>query len=308
MNVRGNFSDFFDTTMLPAMDAKIDEGIKQKPPMFNVILREDSTTRSIKQYSGVTGVGPLRLVNEGADTDTDTIVQLFDKTMRPAKYGLGVAATRELVDDDQFGVISDRAEALGLSVSQTMEIQAASVLNNAFDATNYAGPDGVALCSASHLLVKGGGLQSNILAVAADLDVTSLEQALTDWETIKTQEGFFQSLGTPRLLAAPANRWNGIEILRSDRRSDTANNATNAFKYTENGGVPDLLIWAQLTDPDAWFLVAPPKQTQLVWLWRKKPYTTRDYNEKNETGVVYKRYRADFGFYGWKGVYGTPGA
>ena len=308
MNVRGNFSDFFDTTMLPAMDALIDTGMQEVPPMYNRILDEDNTTRSIKQYSGVSGVGLLQTVNEGGDTNTDTMVQLFDKTLRPGKFGLGVGASKELVEDDHWGIIKKRAVALGISTGQTIEIQGASVMNNAFDVTNYPGPDGKALCSATHPLVKGGGTQSNLLSSAADLDVTSLELALTDWETIKTQEGFYQTWPTPRLLVAPLNRWNAVEILKSPMRSDTANHATNAFKYSEDGGVPELLVWKFLTDPDAWFLVAAPAQTELVWLWRKKPYTSSDYTEKNETGIVYKRYRADFGFYGWKGVYGTPGA
>lgn len=305
MNVRGNFSDFFDTTMLPAMEAKIDEGRQMKPPMYNQLLREVSTDRSIKQFSGVTGVGLLRQINEGGDADTDTIVQMFDSTHRPLKYGLGIAASKELVDDDKFDVITDRSVALGISESQTVEVQAASIFNNAFTAI---GPDGKPLCALDHPLVKAGGVQNNMLAVSADLDITSLELALTDWETQKTPEGFFQTWPNPRLLVAPPNRWNATEILRSPMRSDTTNNAINAFKYTENGGVPELLVWAQLTDPDAWFLVAPPAQTQLIWLWRKKPYTTNDYVEKNETGVVYRRYRAVPGFYGYKGVYGTAGA
>lgn len=308
MNTRGNFSDFFFETMLPAMDAKIDEGRQMKTPMYNQILREISTDRSIKQFSGVTGVGLLRAVTEGGDTDTDTILQMFDSTFRPVKYGLGVAASAELVEDDKFDVITDRSVALGISESQTVEVQAAGILNNGFDATNYPGPDAKALFSATHPLVKAGGSQSNLLSVAADLDVTSLELALTDWETQKTPEGFFQTWPNPRLLVAPANRWNATEILKSPMRSDTTNNTTNAFKFTENGGIPELMVWAQLSDPDAWFLLAPPSQTNLIWLWRKKPYTRSDYFEKNEVGTVYRRYRAIPGFYGFKGTYGTPGA
>lgn len=304
MNVRGQFSDFFFETQLPAMDAKIDEGRQMKPSVFNQILREVSTDRSIKQYSGVTGVGLLRYVGEGQDADTDNIMQMFDSTFRPVKYRLGIQATKELVEDDKFDIIGDRSVALGISESQTIEVQGASVMNNAFTAI---GPDGVPLCAVNHPLAKAGGVQNNTMA-AADLDVTSLELALTDWELQRTPEGFLQMWPNPRVLVHPSNRWNATEILKSPMRSDTANNTTNAFKNAESGGIPDLIVWGQLTDPDTWFLVAPPAQTQLIWLWRKKGYTTSDYYEKSETGVVYRGYRAVPGFYGYKGVYGVPGA
>jgi hypothetical protein len=43
-------------------------------------------------------------------------------------------------------------------------------------------------------------------------------------------------------------------------------------------------------------------------VWRKQPYTKDDYDEKKETGTMYLRYRATYGFHGWRGIYGTPGA
>ncbi len=305
MMIRGQFRDFFFETMLPALNAKVWATYKAKPRLYNRLLRVDSTSRSIEQFSQMTGVGLFNEVKEGADTLTDTMIQGFDKTFKPLKFGLGIAASQELVEDDKIGIVSRRSVALANSAVQTIEIQSASVYNNGFVGV---GPDGQPLFSASHPLVKVGGVQNNILAVPADLDITSLELALTDWETIKTAEGFFQSSPTPRLLVQPANRWNAYEILKSPGRSDTANNTTNAFKYAENGGIEQIIIWAQLSDPDAWFLVAPPDETELLWLWRKQPYTKPDYIEKNETGYVYMRYRADYGYYGWKGVYGTPGA
>lgn len=306
MQIRGQFSDFFFETMLPALNAKIWATFKAKPRQFDKLMRVETTSRSIEQFAQVAGVGLPTLIEEGEDIGTDSMVQGYHKTFKPAKYGLGIAASQELVEDDKVGVISRRSVALANSINQAREIQAASVYNNAFD-TNYALPDACALCSASHPLVKAGGTQSNLLSVAADLDVASLELALTDWELMKTHEGFLQMLPTPRLLVASANRWNAAEILQSQMRSDTANNATNAFRYTESGGTIDPIIWAYLTDPDAWFLVAPPEETEIVWLDRKPPYTKSDYVEKSETGYVYMRYRADYGPYGWRGVYGTPG-
>jgi hypothetical protein len=307
MMVRGNFSDFFDTTMLPALNAKIWKTFNAKQQLYSQLLNVDTTGRMIEQFSQMAGVGLASKIGEGADTPVDTFVQGFNKTFKPAKYGLGIAASQELVEDDQVGIISKRAVALANSINQTIETQGASVYNNAFDGTNFAGPDGKALCASDHPLVKSGGTQTN-LGTAADLDVTSLELALTDWELTKTHEGFLKMSPTPRLLVAPANRWNVFEILKSQMRSDTANNTANAFKYTENGGTIEPIVWSFLTDPDAWFLVAPASDTETMWLWRKQPYTKSDYLEIKEIGYVFMRYRADFGFFGWSGIWGNAGA
>jgi hypothetical protein len=305
MQIRGQFSDFFFETMLPALNAKIWQNFKAKPKMYDKLMHVDSTGRSIEQYAQMAGVGLPSQIAEGAETPLDTMVQGFNKTYKPLKYGLGIAASQELVEDDKFGVISRRTIALSNSINQAIEIQAAGVYNNGFTATIL---DGQPLFSASHPLVKAGGVQNNLLSVAADLDPASLELALTDWELTRSQEGFLQMLPTPRVVVASANRWNVAEILKSQQRSDTANNATNAFKYTEAGGTIESLVWPYLTDPDGWFLVAPPDETEILWLWRKQPYTKSDYVENKETGFVFMRYRADFGPYGYRGVYGTPGA
>jgi hypothetical protein len=184
------------------------------------------------------------------------------------------------------------------------------VLNNGFDGTNFPLPDGKALFASDHPLVKAGGTQANLISVAADLDVASLEIGLTDWELIKTHEGFLQMLPTPRVLVSAQNRWNVTEILKSQTRSDTANRVSiNAFQEgNETGSTIQPLVWSYLTDVDAWFLVAPAAETGLVWLDRLAPYTTSDYFEKSETGIMFMRYRADYGATHWGGVYGSPGA
>ena len=311
MQVRGSFSDFFFETMLPALNAKIWQNFRAKKFLYNVLLNTDTTTRSIEQYALMAGVGLPALVAETEDTPTDTFVQGWYTNFKPAKYGLGIAASQELVEDDKFGIISRRAVALSNSIYQLREIQGASVYNNAFDTTGaYYLADGVALCSSSHPLIKAGGVQNNLLSTAADLDVGSLELALTDWELTKTHEGFLQMLPTPRVLVASANRWNVTEILKSQTRSDTANRVSlNAFREgTETGAAIEPITWPYLTDPDSWFLVAPASETETLWLDRKAPYTKSDYVEKNETGYVYMRYRATYGAFGWRGVYGTQGA
>ena len=308
MQLRGQFQDFFYETALPALNAKVFQTFKAKPPMFKKILDTMTTTRSIEQFSQVTGVGLPLLVGEAEDISVDTMVQGFNRTLRPLKYALGIACSQELVEDDKMGIVAKRAVALANSVSQLREIQGASVLNNAFDGTNFPGPDGKALCASDHPLVKSGGIQNNLISVPADLDVPSLELALTDYELIKTPEGFLQQLSKPKLLTASMNRWNQAEILKSQMRSDTANHTANAFDYTEQGGAIEGMTWSFLSDPDAWFLVAPPTETNMLWLDRKAPATDSDFVKKNQTGFLYISYRAIVGHYGWLGVYGSPGA
>lgn len=292
--------------MYPALVGSIWQSFEAKPKQALKLLRVESTTKKIVQKAGVTGVGLPTFVEEGADTPTDTMIPLPAKTFRMLKYGLGIGASREIIADDDHGLMTRRSEILGESIAESIEIQGFSVFNNAFDATNYPTPDGVALLSASHPAYKAGGLRSNLLGTPADLDQDSLELMLIDWENLTDHRGFFQMNPDPVLLVPPNYRFTAMEITKSDQRSDSANNAINALKYAETGPLR-VMVSPYLTDPDAWFLVSP-KRNELYWFWRERPYPSKDYWEKSETGVVYLRYRADYGAAGDRGIMGTPGA
>lgn len=307
MIIRGNFSDFFFETALPAMRAIVRQNYKKKRKVYREVFAMDSSDRSIEQFSQISGVGLAVEISETGEARMDQPVQGYDSLFRHRKFGLGVEISQEMVEDDKFGLVRQMTTDLADSVDETVNIDAASTFNNGFSGS-YLGPDGVALFSASHPLVKAGGVQSNILSVAADLDVTSLELALTDWETMKRHNGHQITLPTPRLLATAANRWNAHEILKGSWRSDTANRTTNAFQYAEEGPVDKILVWSYLTDPDAWFLVAPPEQTGLVWFWRRKPYQQGFADDRTERGGNIIRYRKSHGWKDYLGVYGTPGA
>ena len=86
--------------------------------------------------------------------------------------------TEEAVEDNLYDRLSSRyTRALARSMAHTKQVKAAAVLNNAFTAGASAGGDGVALCDASHPLTNGGTF-NNEPSTAADLNETSLEDAL----------------------------------------------------------------------------------------------------------------------------------
>jgi hypothetical protein len=87
--------------------------------------------------------------------------------------------TEEAIEDNLYDRLASRyTKALARSMSQTKQVKAAAVLNNAFDST-YTGGDGLELCSTAHTLANGSTFR-NELSTAADLNETSLEQALID--------------------------------------------------------------------------------------------------------------------------------
>ena len=72
-------------------------------------------------------------------------------------------------------------------MAQTKQIKAAAILNNAFTAGASAIGDGAALCSTrTHSL---SGNQTNLLATAADLNETSLEQMLIEIAGMTDERG-----------------------------------------------------------------------------------------------------------------------
>lgn len=306
MIIRGQFSDFFLETMLPALNTVIWNRYRRYPDQYSQIFDVHTSTRGIEQTSQVSGLGLFTDIPEGAPVRYDQPVQGFDKTFVHSRFGLGFKVSQDVVEDDKINLVAKMAVELGRSAKESIEIDAASTFNNGFDPA-YPGPDGQPLFSANHPLVKAGGVQSNILSVPADLDVVSLELALTDFETQKDSSGKLIHVPCSKVVVHPANRWNVHEILRSAMRSDTANNTTNAFQYAVDG-LPKPFVWRYLTDPDAWFLCAEPGDTGLLWFWRRKPYTKGDFDFDTETGKTAMRYKKSHGWSDFYGVYGTPGA
>jgi len=293
--------------MLPAVNPLRDRLYREYPEIFPRVFRVDPSTRSIEQFSDISGVGLAQQIDEGAPVRTDTPLQGFSGTFTHTKHGLSIPITRETVADDKMGLVKKMIRSLVRSIKETREYRAVSHLNNAFDASGFPGPDGKALCSATHPLYKSGGVQSNLLAVAADMDVASIQLMLTMFHTMKDPAGLFWNVPAKNIIYHPDNEFNAIEILDSKMRSDTANHTTNALNEWRDGKL-NRINYRHLSDPDAWFISADPEDTGLIWYDREKPYKDRWYDELGEVMYEIMRYRAVSGFENFNGIAGTPGA
>jgi Mu-like prophage major head subunit gpT len=306
MEVIGNFSDFYGPSMLPALRAVIDRGYKADPQQYPSIFNVLASTRSIEQFSQVSGVNRFVEIDEGQAITRDQPVQGYKSTFQHKRYGLAVATTIDMVEDDKWDLIGNMHRDLGWSGNETQELDAVSTFNNGFN-SSYPGPDGVALFSASHPLYKYGGNQSNLMT-AADLDMLSLQVALTAFELMKRPSGEYIHVPAKKLIVSATNRWISYALLRSQDDPTTADRSVNPLRAAKDGMLTPF-IWKYLAtgSPNAWFLAAEPQNTGLVWFWRKKPYTKSWTDDDTEVGVVGMRYKKSHGWNNYVGVIGNQG-
>lgn len=302
LQVRTQFGDLYLSDALPAIEEIIQNKFDLYNPVGPAIFKMKGSGRSIEQSTGVSGFGRFVETAEGSAYSSDIAYQRFDKTYTHLKYTLGFKVTEEMIEDDEYGIIEGYASALAKSAQDTREIHASSIFNEAFSATNFTGGDGLELCSTVHPLVAG--TEQNELTTSADLSVTSLRQALQDVADTTDERGLLINLRAQKLLVPNELEWDSIELLKSNMRPDTANNATNAFSSKNL----EPMVWNYLTDADAWFLVCDKEQHDITW-YDRKPFTTYSYEDESTGSMnTYGKMRYSFGFNSPWGIFGSPGA
>ena len=169
--------------------------------------------------------------------------------------------------------------------------------------STYTGGDGKELLATNHPSVSGN--QSNELATAADLSEASLEDLTIQIMNAVDPKGLKISLTPKRLIVPTALVYDAERILKSQLRSGTADNDTNALRAM--GVIPEVVVNHYLTDTDAWF-IRTNAPDGLVWFDREAVQFTKDtdFDTDNAKAKGYMRFVPFWG--DWRGLYGTPGA
>ena len=137
-------------------------------------------------------------------------------------------------------------------MSNTKQVKAANVLNQA-EVTTVKGGDGVPLISTSHPLATGG-VFSNRLTTAADLNETSLEQSLIDIAGFVDERGLRIAAQGRKMIIPKELQFTAERLMKSPQRTSTADNDINAI--ASMGMVPEgYSVNNFLTDTDSFFLL-----------------------------------------------------
>ena len=185
-------------------------------------------------------------------------------------------------------------------MANTKQIKAAAVLNNAFDTT---GGDGVSLINTAHPL-GGGGTLANRATTMADLNETSLEDALINISTFTDDKGLNIALKGMKLIVPPQLQFVADRLLQTPGRVGTSDNDINSIK--NQGMIPNgYVVNHYLTDTDAFFIKTDAPNG--LKHFNRAPIKTSMEGDFDTGNVRYKaRERYSFGFSDPRGIFGSP--
>ena len=268
------------------------------------IYEEESSDRAFEEEVMLAGFGTAPVKGEGSAITFDDAQETYTARYTMETIALAFSITEEAIEDNLYDRLASRyTRALARSMSQTKQVKAAAILNNAFS-TSYPIGDGAALCSSAHPSLTGD--QRNLLSTAADLNETSLEQMLIDIAGLTDERGLKVAVRGMKLLIPKELQFIAERVLNSTLRAGTADNDINAMKAM--GMLPEgAVVNHFLTDTDAYFIKTDAPNG--FKLFQRTPIRTAMEGDFDTGNMRFKaRERYSFGVSDWRGVFGTPGA
>ena len=214
------------------------------------IFEQESSDRAFEEEVMLVGFGQANVKAEGSAIGFDTASESFTARYVHDTIALAFALTEEAVEDNLYDTLSARyTKALARSMAYTKQVRGANVLNDAFTVN---GGQGVPLLSVAQPTALGGTF-ANRSATDADINETSLEQAMIDIAGFIDERGLKIAMKGQKLIIPVNLQFVVDRILESTLRVGTADNDINALKNM--GMLPGgYTVNHYLTDTDAWFV------------------------------------------------------
>ncbi len=269
------------------------------------IYTTESSDRAFEEEVMLSGFGAAPVKQEGSGVSFDDANESFTARYNHETIALAFAITEEAVEDNLYDRISARyTRALARSMAHTKQVKAAAVLNNAFD-SSVTGGDGKELCATDHPLINGGTF-ANEPSVAADLNETSLEDALISIAGFVDERGLKIALRGTKLIIPRQLQFTAERLMTSVLRPATSDNDVNAVRSM--GMLPQgYTVNDFLTDTDAFFIMTDTPRGFLHF--ERTPLSTNMEADFDTGNMRYKaRERYSFGFSDPRCVFGSPGA
>ena len=289
--------------LLPGLNALFGLEYDKYENEHSDIYETENSERSFEEEVKLSGFGAAPIKPEGQAMDYDNAQESFTARYNHETVAMGFSITEEAMEDNLYDSLSARyTKALARSMAYTKQVKAASLLNTGFTAAT--GGDGVTLFNTAHPTV-GGATNRNRPATDADLNETSLEQAVIDIAAFVDERGLLIAARPRKLIVPPALMFVATRLLQTELRTATADNDINAIMT--NGSIPEgYSVNHYLTDTDSWYIKTdcPNGYKHFV----RTAMTTAMDGDFDTGNVRYKaRERYSFGVSDPLGMYASPG-
>ena len=276
------------------------------------IFPSETSDRAFEEEVMLSGFASAPVKQEGAGVVFDQAGETFTARYSHETIALAFSITEEAIEDNLYDRLAARyTRALARSMSNTKQVKAASVLNNAQKTSGFNGGDGVSLINASHPLATGGTF-SNVLATAADLNETSLEQSLIDISSFVDERGLKIATQGRKMIIPKELQFTAERIMKSPL--STTPGGSNAFAKNDINAMMNMGMIPEgytvnhfLNDINAFYIKTDVPNG--FKFFNRSPIRTSMEGDLDTGNVRYKaRERYSFGFSDPRCVFGTSGA
>jgi hypothetical protein len=291
--------------LLPGLNALFGLEYARYGEEHKEIYETETSERSFEEETKLSGFSAAPVKNEGSAIAYDNAQEAWTARYTHETIAMGFSVTEEAIEDNLYDSLSSRyTKALARAMAYTKQVKGAAVLNNGWASTVTYG-DGQPLFSTAHPLVSGG-TNSNTPATQADLNETSLENAVIQIAGWTDERGLLIAARPRKLIVPPNLQFVATRLLETELRVGTNNNDINAIK--NNGSIPEgYTINHFLTDTNGWFLTTDVPNGLKHFV--RTPMQTGMDGDFDTGNVRYKaRERYSFGVSDPLGIFGSQGA
>ena len=242
-----NSTSTFPAIMANLANKSVMVGFNEAETTYQIWAGKGSN-RDFKEAARValSEAGNLELVPEGGQFQQDFLGEASART-KVATYGKLFSLTRQAIINDDLGLFSKIATKYGSAAKRLVNKMVYAQLTG-----NVKMQDNVALFDTKHGNVAGTGEALSVKAIAKAITAMRRQKGITGEATLNI---------TPKYLVVPPElEMTAYQIVNSTATVDGVNSGVaNPYK-----GRFVVVADAELTDPDAWYLVADASQHDTI--------------------------------------------
>lgn len=275
---------------------------KERPLEYPLYFNVDNMEWNPVKDQQISGLATMPPKPEGSAFGLDQPILGSTVQYLASPFGLAVEVTWEMWRDELYGTMRELTAGLSRASRNRQEVDAWSVINNAF-ATAFPGfTAGESLCSTAHVGLDGTS-RANRPSPDVAFSITGIQNGVLRFENMTDERNLPRLMSPSVVLLGPSNKFVAREILGSSGKPYTADNEINAL-------IEEDLSWMichYFTSTTQWFASAAKGVHDLNFLWRDRPIfdSFDDPWTKNAIFTSYQRHTKGHG--SWRGIDGSTG-